>query len=318
MVEREDNTQALSIGAVSRATGIPVDTLRTWERRYGYPRPHRSETGQRIYRNDVVAPLRLMLEAIRRGHRASNVVGASVDALRGLIGDLGASAGPEPQTAEQQGPGLVGSPESTTVETWVSMARALDGEGLTQRFHDEWKLRGGMRFVTERAGPFLASLGEKWSVGEVTVYQEHFASERLREFLASVWRPMSDVSQGPIVVCATLPEERHSLGLHMAAVVASLSGCRVVFLGSDTPVGEIVEAVRQSTAAAVLVSISAASDAEASTRGLVDLCHAFDDTVEVVVGGAGSSRVHAPGAIMLGGLVALRDWCEALVARQRS
>jgi MerR family regulatory protein len=39
----------LTLKAVSRRTGIPAATLRTWERRYGFLRPVRSANGYRLY-----------------------------------------------------------------------------------------------------------------------------------------------------------------------------------------------------------------------------------------------------------------------------
>ena len=51
----EDNDETtLSIGAVSQATGIPSETLRTWERRYGFPSPERSDGGHRQYNASIV------------------------------------------------------------------------------------------------------------------------------------------------------------------------------------------------------------------------------------------------------------------------
>src|ERR1700753_4100389 len=40
----------LSISEVSRRTGISVAGLRNWEQRYGLPRPQRTPSGQRRYR----------------------------------------------------------------------------------------------------------------------------------------------------------------------------------------------------------------------------------------------------------------------------
>ena len=45
--DTEDKRAMLSIGAVAKATGIRVETLRTWERRYGFPRPER--TGSKMH-----------------------------------------------------------------------------------------------------------------------------------------------------------------------------------------------------------------------------------------------------------------------------
>ena len=42
-------TTGLSIAALELETGIAKDTLRVWERRYGFPQPQRDEFGERIY-----------------------------------------------------------------------------------------------------------------------------------------------------------------------------------------------------------------------------------------------------------------------------
>ena len=39
----------LSIAAVERDTGLSKDTLRVWERRYGFPQPGRDGFGERAY-----------------------------------------------------------------------------------------------------------------------------------------------------------------------------------------------------------------------------------------------------------------------------
>src|SRR3954454_9019836 len=43
-----------NIQAVARRTGVPAPTIRAWERRYGLPRPSRSEGRQRLYSEDDV------------------------------------------------------------------------------------------------------------------------------------------------------------------------------------------------------------------------------------------------------------------------
>src|SRR5678815_1286064 len=47
----------LSIGALSAATGIPAETIRSWERRYGFPAAGRKPSGHRVY--DLATVLRL-------------------------------------------------------------------------------------------------------------------------------------------------------------------------------------------------------------------------------------------------------------------
>ena len=66
----------LSIGTLSSATGVPVDTLRTWERRYGFPVPTtRTGGSHRRYAAETIVQVRLIVRALELGHRPSAVVG---------------------------------------------------------------------------------------------------------------------------------------------------------------------------------------------------------------------------------------------------
>src|SRR5512139_3345203 len=82
----------LSIGALSRATGIPVETLRTWEARYGFPIPERKPSGHRVYSLGGIPRLRRIAEALSRGHRAGDVVAATDEVIAALLSATAAPA----------------------------------------------------------------------------------------------------------------------------------------------------------------------------------------------------------------------------------
>lgn len=71
----------LTLKAVSRRTGIPAATLRTWERRYGFLRPVRSANGYRLYGEQEIAQVlqvkRLLEQGVRIGVAMETVMGAS-------------------------------------------------------------------------------------------------------------------------------------------------------------------------------------------------------------------------------------------------
>ena len=50
----------VNIAAVERDTGLSKDTLRVWERRYGFPAPMRDRFGERLYPLEQVDRLRLI------------------------------------------------------------------------------------------------------------------------------------------------------------------------------------------------------------------------------------------------------------------
>jgi methanogenic corrinoid protein MtbC1 len=86
--------------------------------------------------------------------------------------------------------------------------------------------------------PLLRALGEGWERGEVTVAQEHFASNVLRGRLLALARGWNTGAGRPVVL-ACAPGERHDLALVVLAVALRERGRRVLFLGADTPVSSL-------------------------------------------------------------------------------
>lgn len=306
MADLGESPAQLTIGAVARATGIPVETLRTWERRYGFPEPLRTPSGHRVYALDCIERLRLVSEAIAQGHRASNVVPQPVAALRALLG------------FEQQT--LVSTPRQPEVEVareWLGHVRALRGDALDAVFRNELALRGAIGFLEDRVGPFLHVVGEAWARGQIDIYHEHFASERIRDFLVTTWRPLADASRGPQVLLSTLPGERHGIGLQMAAVALATAGCRIAFLGTDTPIADIQGAARQLGSSAVVVSVARSADLDRTVEQLRLLRSRLPPDVALIVGGTGAPAA-VDGATVIVELSALHAWAHRLVRRSQA
>jgi PAS domain S-box-containing protein len=70
----------LTLKAVSRRTGIPAATLRTWERRYGFMRPTRSSSGYRLYGERDIARILRVKYLLQQGLRISAAMTAVIDA----------------------------------------------------------------------------------------------------------------------------------------------------------------------------------------------------------------------------------------------
>ncbi|MCB9687777.1 MAG: MerR family transcriptional regulator [Alphaproteobacteria bacterium] len=254
----------IGIGAVSRATGIPEPTLRTWERRYGFPEAIRTGGGHRLYDPAVIEDLKLASRALQLGHRPATVLGASRSSLRALVG------------------------ADDAIGEWLEHVRRLDATALDTALRAELTRRGLQAFLLEGAVPFLRRVGEAWARGDLRVFHEHFASERLRELLAGLWRQGEHDAARPVVVCGALPGEHHVLGLHMAAALLSVEGCRVLFVGGDTPPTELAECARQAGAVAVVVAVSGAADPRRTRAELAELVAAAPEAVAILTGGQGA------------------------------
>lgn len=267
----------LSIGALSRATGIPVETLRTWEQRYGFPVPSRRPSGHRVYPGTVVSRLRRISEAIARGHRAGQVVSASESALSALLAETDAAAAPSP----------VGTAGLSGVDDLLDAVRRYDAALLTRLLLADWARLGAIGFLTERVGPLLDAVGEGWADKTLEIRHEHFLSEHVGALLRSLRMPFDERARGPVCVLATLPGEQHGLGLLMAALVAAAAGMRVRLAGTDLPIAELAALARELRARVVAISVSAAGE-PAAPRLLRGLRKQLPRQVLIVAGGAGA------------------------------
>jgi methanogenic corrinoid protein MtbC1 len=307
--QRSDDAGAasawLSIGAVSRATGIPVETLRTWEARYHFPEPVRKPSGHRVYPASVVPRLRLIAEAIAGGHRACEAVPAGDAALRGLLEAT--------RVARRSATAAAVEPVWQDDAAWVAAVRAFDADRLTRLLLGEAARLGPFGFVEQRVAPMVSQAGELWSRGELEVAHEHFLSERVADVLRTLRLPYESGAGGPLVVFATLPGEQHALGLQMAALVVAATNCRVIYLGPEVPVEQLATLAGGISARALAVSVSVAADAAQAAALLEDLRGRLPRHVRLLVGGDGAPE-RVAGVDILRSLPALRDWARALAA----
>jgi DNA-binding transcriptional MerR regulator/methylmalonyl-CoA mutase cobalamin-binding subunit len=295
---------ALSIGSLSAATGVPVDTLRTWERRYGFPSPiSRTEGSHRRYSMETVAIVQLIVRALALGHRPSAVIGRDRDELRQLIAMTATG-----EVGPQRPPRV----HESRLQRWLQLSEGLEGDLLLSEFQAALSEMPALDFLERCMGPFLTAIGQWWAEGRLRVSQEHFASETAREFLSAQWRLHEAPRQPgqPAVVLGTPPGEYHVLGLHMAAWAVALGGALVVFLGADTPIPELVFAAQRYSARGVVLSV--ASGYREDLGGVVEeLTSALPVGIQIVVGGAGSRRLGGDER-KLNSLYELSQWAARL------
>lgn len=276
--------RALSIGALSRATHIPVETLRTWERRYGSPKPVRKPSGHRAYPADEVTHLRTVSRLLAQGHRAGEILALPMRELERLL----SLSVPGPAVARPPGPAPAGEAPAFALEPLMLAARELDREALMRELRAGWARLGPVRFLDEVAGAFMAEVGRAWEEKRIGVRHEHFASSCLSDFLRGVREPWDDRARGPRVVAATLPGDEHEGGLLIAALLLALRGHRVLYLGASTPIDQIGDAARAGNAEAVAISVSAAAPKSRSAAAIARLRRALPRRVPLWVGGAGA------------------------------
>lgn len=272
--------QLWPMGAVTRRTGIGEHTLRAWERRFGFPTPHRLESGHRRYPGSQVRQLLLISKALGCGHRAGDVVPLSSNELEDLLNNTAAVTAQFPAGGAEEA--LAGVLEA---------CRKFDRDALVAQLRRDATVLGMARFLRERVTPLLEAIGEEWSRGGIEIRHEHFFSEVLEDELRMMRAPLQVAAIGRPVVLASLPNEIHALGLQVAGLAITAAGRTVRVLGPHLPAEEIVFAAETLSAAAVGISMSIFADDEETTREVGAIREALDASTEVWVGGSGSTRL---------------------------
>lgn len=84
MTTRDQNEGAYRSGVAARLAGVPVDTLRIWERRYSVVGPRTSEGGQRLYSNADIRRLTMIKQLVDMGHAIGTVAVLDTNVLSGM------------------------------------------------------------------------------------------------------------------------------------------------------------------------------------------------------------------------------------------
>ncbi len=258
----------LSIGDICAGTGLSADVIRVWERRYGFPEPVRLPSGHRRYRGQDLNRLRLMAEAVAQGHRPSVVARTGEADLRSLL-------------LREGGAG---------VDPVFQAVAAMDTPGIRAQLTGALGRMGWKAFLQEVVSPLLDRVGMAWADGSIGVHHEHLLTEVLEDLLREQRLECRPVPGRGTVLLATLPGERHRLGLLMAALAYAASGTRVELLGVDLPVASIAHAARTLKVDRVAVSLSIQSSGETTRRLLMDLLERLPRGCRLIVGGQGAAR----------------------------
>lgn len=223
----------LRIGQLSRRVGVPVESLRAWERRYGLLEPSRTSGGFRLYGEDDVARVLAMRANLDRGLSAAEAARLAL-----VEKAAGATSAPAP------------------VHHASDLVDALErfDESAAQRALDQLLMTLTVDVVLRDVVlPYLHELGERWARGEATVAQEHFSSNLVRGRLTALARAW-DRGSGPRALLACVEGELHDLPLLCFGLALRENGWRIAYLGADTPVASVVEAARVLSPDAVVVS----------------------------------------------------------------
>ena len=231
--------------------------------------------------------MRSMLAEIERGYPPSQAAKLALSRSRTREGGAGSDS-----LGQAADPGRL---ESLRIQLSDAL-RHYDGtraQELVDAALSEFTLNSVLRDVVLRC---LSDIGDAWARGDMTVAEEHFASQLIRERLLALARDW-DSGRGPRAVLACPSGERHDIGLICFGIVLSRNGWRVTFLGPDTP----IDALTGTVAALEPDLIVLAATLEEWFISMTSQLRVLASEHDVLIGGSGATArvARATGAAVL-------------------
>lgn len=302
----------LSIAAVERDTGIPKDTLRVWERRYGFPRPARDAFGERTYPRDQLDKLRMVKRLLDAGHRPGKLVNMGME-------ELSRMGEPRELRRRTLGRRAYSAEKRVSLKAFLDLIQRHAVEQLRRELAQSLLQMGLSRLVTERLAPLSQMVGDAGMRGQLPTFDQRAFSESARRVLYSALANVPTVapSTAPRVLLTTFAQEFNNLGILMAEAVLTMESCQCLSLGVQTPVYDIAQAAAVHRADIVVLSFSDHINPGDLLGGLEQLRQALPPAVEVWVCGHCPPLERKPvaGVRMLPGLESvgeeLQRWRQA-------
>jgi MerR family transcriptional regulator, light-induced transcriptional regulator len=278
---RRETSASYPIRAVSKLTGIGIDTLRAWERRHQAVTPVRDDRG-RMYTDADIARLRLLRGAVEHGHSIGRLAGLTDMELRHLVA-------PGRDTTAMS---AVASARRASIDTAALTAalQTYDAAAIDQQISRLASFLPPLELLRDVLMPALAQVGDDWHRGTARIAHEHLMSSTMRSILGSFVRLYARPEVSTRLLFATLAGERHEIGTLGAAMLAASSGLGVAYLGPDLPAPEIVESVRSAGARVLVLGLTATSAGKAKERELRTIVRDLPREIELWAGGRGAAR----------------------------
>jgi DNA-binding transcriptional MerR regulator len=268
------------IRAVSKLTGIAIDTLRAWERRHRAVTPVRDDRG-RVYTDADVARLRLLRDAVERGHSIGRVAALSDKELRQLTAKADASAAAAIDATRR--------PPLDTTALDIAL-RNFDTAVLEQEIGRLAAVLRPLELLRTVLMPMLERVGDEWHRGRAGVAHEHLISSTVRNILGSFLRLYARPDVAVRLLFATPAGERHEIATLGAAMLAASSGLGVAYLGPDLPARDIVGSVAPAGAQVLVLGLTTESAAKTTLRELRTIVRELPQEIELWAGGRGAVR----------------------------
>jgi len=265
-------------------TGVSIDTLRAWERRYSAVSPGRDARG-RVYADADIRRISLLRDAVGNGHAIGRVAGLPDDQLATVAG---ASA----RVPARSATALARSPvPSGQIDAIIGALERFDTVAVETELARAAALLRAPDLLREVLVPVLTEVGERWHGGRGRIAHEHLLSASVRNVLGSLLRVHQRSGVRDRLLFATPSGERHEFGTLGAAMLAASGGLGTLYLGPDMPADEVLAVTTVTELDVVVLGVTNVGDMAHTDQEMDVVAERLDARLELWVGGPGAERM---------------------------
>lgn len=184
-----------------------------------------------------------------------------------------------------------GSLDPFGADAWLRIFKELPDVYVVQGKLLEMRAQLGAWWrVADHLGRLLSRLGQAWREGELSVLEEHVASESLYRAIGVIGASLPVRTGAPQVLLANAPGDEHTLGLALAELTAREAGWSTLWAGRRAPLDELVAWSRDGRVRMLAVSASPWSTEAESLRHVAEALAdaSAQSETRLVLGGNGA------------------------------
>jgi methanogenic corrinoid protein MtbC1 len=224
-----------------------------------------------------VLRLRRLREATERGHPIGRLAGLSDDGLASLLNE----------SSDHRARATT----SALVDRILESARQFRAAECEQALTLAIAMLPPRQLVSDVLQPLLREVGDRWHRGEFAISQERLVSTIVRRHVGLMLDTYDRTARRPPIVFATLPGERHELGLLTSAMVCASRGFKTHYLGPDLPAADIARFAREVGAPVVALSVVLHDRLPDVPAQLGELVAALPEATSVWLGGTATREL---------------------------
>ncbi|MGB5005461.1 MAG: MerR family transcriptional regulator [Ferruginibacter sp.] len=215
---------SFTIKDLENLSGIKAHTIRIWEQRYSFLKPHRTGTNIRFYSNDELKTILNVALLNKFGFKISHIDKMNPAEIREKILSL-----------NQQEAQL-----DRIVNSMIQYMIDLDMDGFENVIDDYISARGIEKTISQIIFPFLEKIGILWLTNHINPGQEHLVTNIIRQKLIVGIEMVRSSVHSDKTVLLFLPEgEYHELSLLFINYMLKSKGVKTIYLGCSIPLNDV-------------------------------------------------------------------------------